>query len=138
MEERLSFQLEGNPFPEIQIISLKSFQTPEQLNSKKRIIGSHKLKEPSYWEIRFPFTILLVQNFVLCELFTVYFSPWQVYSDLNPLGLQALNLFTPFSVLCLKEEIILVASYFSGVGLCNRIEKKQKTKRKQNSRKASS
>lgn len=25
MEERLSFQMEGNPFPEIQIISLKSF-----------------------------------------------------------------------------------------------------------------
>lgn len=63
---------------------------------------------------------------MLCELFTVYFSPWQVYSDLNPLGLQALNLFTPFSVLCLKEEIILVASYFSGVGLCNRIEKNKK------------
>jgi len=67
-----------------------------------------------------------VQNFVLCVLFTAYFSLWQVYSDLDPLGLQTHNLFTPFSVPLLERRDYLVASCFSGVRLCNRIEKNKK------------
>lgn len=60
-----------------------------------------------------------------CEFFTVYYSQWQVYSHLNPLELQTHNSFTPFSIPLLERENILAASYFSGVRLCNRTEKKK-------------
>lgn len=75
----------------------------------------------------FNHTFIDIKCCELCEFFTVYYSQWQVYSHLDPLALQTHNSFTPFSIPLLERENILVASYFSGVRLCNRTEKEKKS-----------
>lgn len=84
-----------------------------------RIIKSYKLKSCQTGEQGFYSHFYKCAKFCkLRELFICY-SQWQLYSNLESLGLWT-HTYLLSSVYLLREENFLVASYFSGVRLCIR------------------